>query len=148
MAFYFFLLWEWENTIFLQQSFNPSTVKSFISFFPPFSRKTDGVHHSVWATPALPLLLRRENPRAQTLSLSPPTPLFLPLPSISTQPGWEDESRHPKKVVVLQAENVWCSTDTDLLFWGFFLSFFFFFLTILSSVATNIYIYIIFCFKL
>lgn len=35
-------------------------------------RKTDSVHHPDWAVPALPLLLRREDPDAQTLSLSSP----------------------------------------------------------------------------
>ena len=49
------------------------------------SRKTDSVHHPDWAVPALPLLLRRENPDAQTLSPSspPPSPLFPFLSSLS-----------------------------------------------------------------
>lgn len=102
------------------------------SIFLCSSRKTDSVHHPDWAVPALPLLLRREDPDAQTLSLSPPQPppfsaLFL---SIATQMGFEDEGWHPKKVAVLQAERFMQRTHVQNIHT--------YFLRIHSIVATEI----------
>lgn len=54
----------------------------FYLFFLRSCRKTDSMHHPDWAVPALPLLLRREDPDAQTLSLSPPPPPLPPLPPL------------------------------------------------------------------
>lgn len=67
------------------------------------------MHHPDWAVPALPLLLRREDPDGQSLSLlSPPSSTFPLLSfslSIATRMGSEDKGWHPKKVVVLHTEH-------------------------------------------
>lgn len=61
------------------------------------AHRREPAHHPDWAVPALPLLLRKEDPDEQTLTLLPSLSSSRSL-SITTQTGLEDEGWHAKKV--------------------------------------------------